>query len=79
MEYLAIVRLRAIAEAEAAMSASPQTEGDNAKHGALIPASSLGAVDKAVSTNYVSPPKSKGIKGPILLCVSYLENAGDNR
>ncbi|OAX40690.1 ATP-dependent protease La [Rhizopogon vinicolor AM-OR11-026] len=63
MEYLAIVRLRAIADAAAATSAPPQTEGN----GALAPAS---FVDKAVSTSHsASLQKSKGVKGPILLFV----------
>lgn len=68
MEYLAIVRLRAIVEA-AATSAS--IECDNANHRTLVPASAPSAVDK-VAPSSVSSPKSKGVKGPILLCVSSL-------
>jgi len=71
MEYLAIVRLRAIADAAAATSALPQTGCDNANHGALVHTSTPSAVDK-VAPSPVSPPKSKGVKGPILLCVSSL-------
>jgi len=77
MEYLAVVRLRAIADAAAASALQP-TEGDNTPaqmDGALVPASVSGVVDKAVSTSdskFTPPPKSKGIKGPILLCVSCL-------
>jgi len=79
MEYLAIVRLRAIAEEAAAAASAPQTAGDNANHGALVPTSGSGAVDKAVSIpNPASPPKSKGVKGPILLYV-YLINTGVDR
>jgi hypothetical protein len=52
MEYLAVVRLRAIADA-----AQAQAQGNNP------------STDASPGAAPTLPTKSKGVKGPILLCV----------
>lgn len=61
MEYLAVVRLRAIAD-----TAQTQAQGDTP------------STDASLGVTPTPPKKSKGVKGPILLCV-HLAYHGHNR